>query len=143
MLSYPKRLLGRRSEEREVRGDSDGDTFEDADEVSAGRAETLEWLPPPLPPLPLPPRTPPAALIQRSFHFCCWLLQVHLHPDAHEDGGLACTNLQLLEAQRRWVGRGCASSAGRLVARAGKWPCRPPRHAGSAGPQHAAARWWR
>lgn len=39
MLSYPKRLLGRRSEEREVLGDSDGDTFEDADEASAGRAE--------------------------------------------------------------------------------------------------------
>lgn len=33
------------------------------------------------------------------------LLQVHLHPDAHEDGGLACTNLQLLEAQRRCAWR--------------------------------------
>jgi hypothetical protein len=26
-----------------------------------------------------------------------------LHPDAHEDGGLACRDRQLLERQRRWV----------------------------------------
>lgn len=26
--------------------------------------------------------------------------EVHLHPDAHDEGGLACTNLELLEAQR-------------------------------------------
>ena len=30
-------------------------------------------------------------------------LQAHLHPDAHDEGGLACTNLELLEAQRRWA----------------------------------------
>ncbi|KAL4458310.1 hypothetical protein ABPG75_013175 [Micractinium tetrahymenae] len=26
--------------------------------------------------------------------------EAHLHPDAHDEGGLACTNLELLEAQR-------------------------------------------
>lgn len=32
--------------------------------------------------------------------------EVHLHPDAHSDGGYACNNAELMKQQRGWVSAG-------------------------------------
>ena len=57
--------------------------------------------------------------------------QAQLHPDAHEEGGLACTNKELMEAQRRWVA-GCAVCSLRVLqlacSRSPMLAAAPPRH---------------
>ena len=44
-------------------------------------------------------------LVGSFFTFCrpCSILQAQLHPNADEDGGLACRDQELLEKQRRYA----------------------------------------
>lgn len=113
---FAKRLLSRKSEiaDEAATADSEGDLFEEADEARGpGRLPVTRrkagWLPftrrrrrrrssrrRPL----------VQALHVRPIHAAAARLplQAQLHPDAHDEGGLACNNKELLEAQRRWAG---------------------------------------
>ena len=112
MLSAARRALGGGSksggpQEARVVVDSEGDSFADCTEVGRGM-RGWSWMG-----RYLLRRIQPcchcraaAPRQRRSRRHCAGAsppltLQAHLHPDAHDEGGLACTNLELLEGQRR------------------------------------------